>query len=266
VYFVLDRNTPGGLTGGSTPGLWFGISGSALMVYAGLLAFLKRVPAWWWIGSRQTWLRGHIWMSLLSVVLILCHSGFRLGGPLEQVLMLLFFLTILTGLFGLALQHILPRTLTLRVPSEAPYEQIPHMCRVMRTKGDEILVAVFTANPSEQQASIMLSQQGFGAKLQLQEFYDKQVRPFFSAEYQRRSFLANPLQAQAAFDRLRALPGLADVKDQVSELETLCEERRQLATQERLHSWLHSWLLVHIPLSVALLVVGVVHVWFSLKY
>jgi hypothetical protein len=56
------------------------------------------------------------------------------------------------------------------------------------------------------------------------------------------------------------LPGLANVRDKVSELESLCDERRLLAEQERLHVLLHSWLMVHIPLSVVLLVLSIVHV------
>src|SRR5260370_39858461 len=36
VYRVVDRATPGGLTGGSFAGLWDGISGGGPMLYAGL--------------------------------------------------------------------------------------------------------------------------------------------------------------------------------------------------------------------------------------
>src|SRR5262245_30537457 len=76
IYLVYARVYPGGPTGGSTPGLLYGVAGSALMVYAGLLGVRKRFPTWR-IGSAQTWLRGHIWMGSLSVVLILFHAGFR---------------------------------------------------------------------------------------------------------------------------------------------------------------------------------------------
>jgi len=36
--------------------------------------------------------------------------------------------------------------------------------------------------------------------------------------------------------------------------------------QERIHRWLHIWLLLHIPLSVALLVLGVLHIVTALYY
>jgi hypothetical protein len=266
LYGWLDWRTPGELTGGSSVGLWYGIVGTLLMLYAGLLAGHRKVPRWGWLGPRKAWLRGHIWLGLLSVVLILCHSGFSWGGPLELALWIVFALTILTGIYGLLLQQVLPRMITTRVPCEAPYEQIPHICEVMRRKADGLLSAMWKADAQAPQASMMLSQLGIGAKLQLQEFYDGQVRAFLTEEYEPSSPLANPLQADAAFSRLRALPGLADVAEQINELQALCDERRLLAEQERLYHWLHAWLLAHIPLSVALLVLAVAHVVMALYY
>ena len=46
----------------------------------------------------------------------------------------------------------------------------------------------------------------------------------------------------------------------------MCEERRQLAAQERLQRWLHGWLLVHVPLSYALLLLSTVHAVQSVRY
>jgi hypothetical protein len=266
LYLGLDHWTPGGLTGGSTIGLWYGIAGSLLMVFAGLLSGLRKVPAWWWIGSRKAWLRGHVWLGLLSGVLVLCHSGFHWGGPLEIVLWIVLAATLLTGLLGLYLQHILPRMITTRVAREAPYEQIPHLCQMLRKKAHETISSIWGVSVQESQASVMATQVGIGAKIQLQEFFEKQVRPVLADRYVRSLPLANRMRAEAAFSYLRALPGLAEVRDQVNQLESLCEERRQLAEQERLHAWLHGWLLVHIPLSVALLAIGVAHVVASLYY
>jgi hypothetical protein len=265
-YGWMYWQTPGGLTGGTFIGLWYGIAGSALMVFAGLLSALRKVPSWWWIGARKAWLRGHIWLGLLSVLLIWCHSGFSIGGPLTLALWVVFLAVIGTGIFGLILQQFVPRLLTNRVPCEAPYEQIPHLCLRMRTQADDVLGSIWEASVQESQMSILASQLGMGAKVQLQDFYDRQVRPFLQADYDRSATLANPVKAEAAFSKLRALPGLAEVKDRVTELEKLCQERRLLAEQDRLQAWLHGWLYIHIPLSVALLVLSVLHIITALYY
>src|SRR5207249_6048980 len=60
--------------------------------------------------------------------------------------------------------------------------------------------------------------------------------------------------------RLRVPPELRDL---VVQLEDLCERRRQLNLQRRLHFWLHNWLWLHLPLSVALIVLLVGHVVFA---
>src|SRR5262245_16421945 len=124
-YVVIVQRSPAGASGGTLPGMIYGILGSAAMLFAGLLSARKQVPTWR-LGRAQTWLRGHIWLGLLSVPLILFHSGFRWGGRLEQVLWWLLALIVLSGLFGLVLQQVLPRLLTWLVPLETIYEQITH--------------------------------------------------------------------------------------------------------------------------------------------
>jgi hypothetical protein len=251
VYAVISWNTPGGLTGGSIVGVWYGLLGSALMVYAGLLSALRKVPSWWWIGARKVWLKGHIWLGLLSGVLILCHSGFRWGGPLEVILWAVLLLTLATGVLGLALQQFLPRLMTVRVPSEAPFEQIPHLCGVLRRKAAETVAASGATGEG---------------KTTLEKFCADEVLPFLGPRYCRSSPLANPFQAQVRFDRLRAVPALAAFRRPLDLLETYCDERRQLGEQQRLHYLMHGWLLVHVPLSVLLLVLGLAHAVMSLYY
>jgi hypothetical protein len=262
LYLVIIAFYPGQMKGGSTTGLWYGIVGSGLMVYAGLLSFLRRVPSWWWIGARKTWLRGHIWLGLLSGLFILCHSGFRWGGPLEVALWVVVIVILATGVYGLLLQQVLPRLLTTRIPAEAPYEQIPHLCSMMRRRADNLvddLCGSFDPDAPDienTRAAIRLQEDG---RAQLRTFYEKDIRPFLVAQPPRASLLLDPLQTEARFAKLRRLAGLEEKQEDLQQLAKLCEERRQLADQERIHFWLHSWLLLHIPLSVALLVLGVVH-------
>jgi hypothetical protein len=258
-YFWLNRVTPGGLTGGRTLPLWYGIIAFLLMVFAGLLALLRRVPSWWWIGSRRTWLRAHIWLSLLAAVLVLCHSGVRWGGPLEQLLWVVFTLTLATGLFGLVVQQFVPRMLTARLTREVPYEQIPHLCQLLRRQADALAEKIKAVEFEMTGTNIMASQMGMGAVVQFSQFYEKHIRLFLSEGDVRATLLANPLNAEEAFTRLRALPGLAKAQQPLAELQRLCEERRQLPEQEHLHHWLHGWLLLHVPISVALLLLVVLH-------
>jgi hypothetical protein len=255
LYLVVSWLTPGGLSGGSLIGLWYGLAAFGLMLYAATLSLLRRVPSWWWIGARKTWLRGHIWLGLLSVVLVVCHSGGRWGGPLEQILMALVYLTLATGVVGLALQQVLPRLITLRIPCEAPYEQIPYLCDATRRHADDVVAEGLAKPPT-----------GHDDRTELSKFYRERVRPFLLRRYDRRSLLAHPLQAEDVFSRVRSSPGLAGYGGILDELKTCCDERRQLGEQERLHLWLHGWLLLHVPLSVALLLLSLAHAVMSLYY
>src|SRR5579864_4329122 len=83
-YIVYTNRSAGGPRGGSAMGLTFGIAGYALMLYAGLLGARKKVPVWR-IGRTKTWMRGHLWLGLLSLPLILFHGGFAWRGPLTLV-------------------------------------------------------------------------------------------------------------------------------------------------------------------------------------
>jgi hypothetical protein len=128
VVYLLPIHGPAGHKGGTLPGLAFGVAGFATMVFAGLLAARKQAPARRW-GSAQAWMRGHIWLGLLSVPLILFHAGFGWGGLLEIVLWILFALVIGSGIFGLAVQQVLPRLLTSRIPLETFVEQHGYLAR-----------------------------------------------------------------------------------------------------------------------------------------
>lgn len=98
----------------------------------------------------------------------------------------------------------------------------------------------------------------------LRDFHIKMVRPFLMSGRSPKRCLEDSATARQLFAQLRAdLP--AELHDALQQLFVLCEERRQFNTQLRLHRWLHWWLLVHIPPSIALLVLFVAHVVVSLR-
>src|SRR5438067_7270003 len=112
--------------GGTPLGLIFGVIAFAVFIFAGLLGVRKKLVLWR-VGTVQRWLRAHIWLTLLTIPLVILHSGFRLGGPMTTLLIVLYIIVMVSGIYGLALQHQMPRIMMERLPAESVYEQIPHI-------------------------------------------------------------------------------------------------------------------------------------------
>ena len=274
VYILYAVETPGGPRGGSALGLTFGIVGYAMMLYAGLLGARKRVPTWR-LGRGQTWMRGHLWLGLLSLLLILYHAGFAFRGPLTLLMMILFFIVIGSGLLGAAVQHYIPTYMTSRVPLETIYEEIPHVRAQLREEADQLAAAICgpldsapepeTAEEPEAAAQTTLVEIEHDDRLQFREVYLHKVRPYLEDPETAGAELADPSRSTETFEALRRLlaPPVHGVLD---DLENICVEEQQLSRQIRIYRWLHGWLLVHVPLSIALLVLGAVHAVMALRY
>jgi len=130
-----------GASGGTAIGLAYGSAGLALMLYAGALGLRRQFPSWR-LGRGETWMRGHLWLGLLIAPMIVFHGGFRLGGALTTLLMVLAAVVILSGMMGVALQQVLPRLMLEQLPLETVYEQIDDVVAQLRTQADELVAAV----------------------------------------------------------------------------------------------------------------------------
>jgi hypothetical protein len=98
----------------------------------------------------------------------------------------------------------------------------------------------------------------------LRDFYMKEMRPF--VEHPKRTHaLADSMTATGLFGKLRPLVP-ASLAGAIGDLESICEEERQLLRQERMHGVLHGWLIVHVPLSFALMALAVVHIVMALRF
>jgi hypothetical protein len=99
----------------------------------------------------------------------------------------------------------------------------------------------------------------------LRRFYLNEMRPFLERPKQHSQPLADAAKSSSKLARLRTLlPAAAHAT--LSDLEDICDEARQLTRQERLHHWLHGWLLLHIPLSLALILLSAIHAVMALRY
>src|SRR5436309_774589 len=103
--------------GGTPLGLVLGTISLGIFVFAALLGVRKKLP-FLPVGNVQRWLRAHIWLTLLTIPLILLHSGFRLGAPMTTTLMVLYAIVMVSGIYGLMLQHKLPTIMKESLPAE----------------------------------------------------------------------------------------------------------------------------------------------------
>ena len=283
VYVPYRHSSPQGPSGGSVIGLTYGSIGSAFMLFAGLLGARKKFPILR-VGRAQAWMRGHLWLGTISFPLILFHAGFRFGFGLTNILMWIFLVVFLSGIFGAVLQHYMPRLTTERIPMETIYEQIGRVRTQLVDEAEGLVKeasAALTGNLAQASVEQRAAAAGAGtiggltvasglqvneeADIELRQFFQQEMRPFLEHSGSGKLAVADPASSNAKFQRLRVLLP-STLHPIVADLENICEEKRELDTQTRYHRVLHGWLLVHIPLSYALLLLGAVHAVEALRY
>jgi hypothetical protein len=294
-YVASSIGRPDWLGGSSAPGFTFGVVGGLICLFEFLLWPRKAWLRTWRIGRLTSWMRAHIWLGLLAVPLLVLHSGFRWGGLLSTLTMALFLIVIASGVWGLVVQQFLPSRLLDEVPAETINSQIPYVSKQLAIEARRLVLAVCgpptngQADPDEERdasevgvghlvvGAVRTAGKTQGKVLEtlaappapipdtetLRVFYRQTLRPYLTGEA-KGSPLASPRGAATVFTELRTrLPPAAHAA--VGVLEGMCEQRRQMDEQSRLHNWLHNWLCVHLPLSAALMVLMIVHAFVAIQ-
>ena len=296
-YLSFGRGNARWPGGSSPPGFAYGVVGGLLILFEFFLWPRKKMRTWR-IGRVQTWMRAHIWLGLLTVPLLVMHSGFHFGEALSTVLMVLFLVVIASGIYGLILQQIIPRKMLSEIPAETIYSQIDRMSALLADEGEQIVLA--TCGPPEGETDFaravaeetgrnrgdvhitvgavrkvgsvqgktlrtMIPAEPIAGSELLRNVYKGKVVDFLRDGERSRSPLVDPNKSASVFHDLRAKCP-AEAHEAITAIEDLCGQRRQFDRQRRLHRWLHGWLLVHLPLSVALVALMIVHIIVTLKY
>ncbi|MBV9127997.1 MAG: hypothetical protein JO117_07930, partial [Verrucomicrobia bacterium] len=276
-----------GSVGNSPLGLTYGIIAYAIFIFAVLLNVRKKFPLMRF-GRAQSWLRAHIWLTILTLPLVYCHAAFHFGGLMTSSLMWLYLVVMFSGFYGLALQQFMPRMIMRNLTLETVFEQIPYLTQQIQASAikmrDELRTPPAAAATGAAQAKAAASAKAAGASpaaaaaavmvvagtaegeappdapppidpsaAALLEALRDEVLPYLSSRSARGQRLANARLANEYFRGLR-LGVAGPFQEKAEQLASWCEERRQMDLQTKYHHWLHGWLLLHVPASLLLLI------------
>ncbi len=242
-------------------GVLCGVVGGAIVFFEMAIILRKRWRRWR-LGRTRTWMRLHIWIGLVCMPVILVHAGFGFGGPLATVTLILFLLVMFSGVWGLIMQQWIPQKILSEIPGETIASQIDRLGEYHADEARRVIIALTTVPPEAEAAAPVIS--GPLAK-ELETFRDDVLLPYLQEGRHSRSPLTAPAEAERHFARLREAVPL-EARDDLDRLQELANLRRRWDAQAQLFFWLHNWQLVHLPLSVAMTTLMILHAVRAMKY
>lgn len=250
-YVIYSHNTPP--SGGTTVGLTYGIIGLiaiALLMYYGI----RKRSYYANNGSVQAWLSFHSYIGVVTLVLIPMHAGFKFGLDIHTLAFVLLAIVVLSGIGGTCLYLAIPRRFH-HFGAEVTYDGIDNelnkiikQMHALCTDKSDLFAYTCEAEIQHGQPTKHLgwhlifrrSPAASGASGHMQNF-QTQLGQLPDAE-------------RGDFQRLAVLA------TQKRELEY------RLASQMRLQNILQAWLYVHLPVSIAMTVAIIIHIFVVLYY
>jgi hypothetical protein len=253
-----DPGVPRNTIGGTRLGLLYGTLAFLIFVFAALLGARKKKPLWR-IGRVETWLKAHIWFTLLTIPLVGFHCGWHWGSPHTTWALILYIVVMASGIFGLAMQQFMPALMKERLPREVVFEQIPNIRRRLL---EELDILKKDCTPPDPKATTKEKAVAGRASLQgmtevpaedlqsakaISEFIATDAESYLRARRTKGHRIYDQRESDAAFRLLKLAVTPA------------WGERRRMDLQTSLQHWLHGWLLIHVPVSMLLIVVTLWH-------
>ena len=217
----------------------------ALMIFLALFNLRKKlsmVP----LGKASIWLRMHVSGGILAVGLFWLHTGnLWPNGAYERALALIFYLVSFTGMVGYILLTIYPRRLT-QIGVEVIYERIPAEIAAMREEAEAIIL-----QSTEETGSDTIARH----YLETFHWFFAKPRHFWSHVMGSR---AGPHWVRHEVANMHRY--LNDVELQhLDRLTSLAYTKTRVDFQYAAQTIMKGWLLIHLPLSVAVMALATWH-------
>jgi len=219
----------------------YGVLATILMLAALALAVRRRTMRLG-IGRTQTWVQVHVYGGALFMILTLMHDGFR--WPRERLtwwLLVLSAWVTVSGLVGVALRKWIPRLLTSGLRIEVIYDRVPDLVAEVKKRAEALAAS---------------------ASMPVLDFYRENMASTLAAPHVRLIYffdITGGIQSRMKnFDYLRKLLS-AEERERFAELENLYRTKLEIDAHYTLQRALRWWLVAHVPVSVLLALLVVIH-------
>lgn len=236
-----------GVDPGNAWGRTYGTLAALLMLVAALLGVRRRRMARSW-GRTQTWVQLHVYGGTLFLLLAVLHAPGWPDSGLGQALFVVATWVVVSGLLGVMLRKWIPRVLTSGLSFEVLWERIPEMCREVERRAEAAVA---------------------GASRPLADFHHRRIAPHLGTpKFRLRSFVdpagTDPRRTRES-EMVRNLLS-SEEREKLAELQRLYRTQRELDAHYTLQLPLRIWLWAHVPPSLVLVLLVLIHVFAVLYY
>lgn len=231
--------------GGSGWGLGYGFAGLFLILLLTFFGIRKRAYRSTF-GTLEQWMQSHIYLGVLVLVILLFHTGGRFNDRVAVAAFVLLFIVVLSGIAGAVLYVTIPRLLT-EVESNLTASEISDQLNAL-ARG--------------------MARIASGRSAPFQKIFEQALRrttpgPLVGWRLLLASRKRDKTRENADWSRLLALVPKTE-HDELRQMLVLSRQRGELLLrliyQQRYKNVLEAWLYVHVPFTIALLVMTAVHI------
>ncbi|MEK7748128.1 MAG: hypothetical protein AAB300_03535 [Nitrospirota bacterium] len=236
-YYVYRQQVP---RGGTTVGLAYGIAGSIIICFLLFQAVRKR----WYrctLGRTEIWVNAHIYLGILAMLLIFLHAGFRFN-ELSGVIATIFLSTVvISGIVGTILYDQFPEQMHAKKGNITP-QQLSDEINQLQEK-------LFLLSVGKSDTFQSVCKDVLAATRKMKDKTNQKIDQYF-AERLNEIKKSQPIE----YEKL------------ISLMTELREKHGRFCAWIKIKNMISSWLYLHVPFSVAMVVAIIGHLLTVLYY
>jgi hypothetical protein len=230
----------------------YGIGAAVLMTGAALYGVRRRMAgmsARKGLGKSHTWLQFHVYGSTLFLLLVFMHTGFKLPtGTLYWWLWMMSIWVTITGLIGVVLQKWIPSILSSGLSIEVMPERIPELIEEARMQAAELVTQC--SQP-------------------IVDFFHKRIERSLRRPEARMTYffdITGGIQRRTKQFQFLSELLLEDERQKLNELERILRSKLEIDAHFTLQRVLRHWLYIHLPPSIVLVILVLIHLFAVIYY